>query len=88
MTPFSGQPAVVEVEPSDHGTDVEGTVDRVQHIGSTRDLGAVGHDGARDGRAEQLGALLEAEALKTAAQSVEENPSSGVELGSNKTVSY
>lgn len=70
VAPFSGQPAVVEVEPSDHGTNVEGSVDGVQHKGGSGNLGAVGHDSARNGRAEQLGALLEAEALKTAAQSV------------------
>lgn len=88
MAPFRGQPAVVEVEPSDHGANVEGSVDGVQHIRGAGNLCAVGHDGARNGRTEQLGALLEAEALQTAAQSVEEDPSSGVELcGDKQTVS-
>lgn len=80
VAPFGGQPAVVEVEPSDHGANVEGSVDGIQHKGSAGDLCAVGHDGARDNRTQQLGALLEAEALKTAAEGVEENPSSSVKL--------
>ena len=80
MTPLSGQPAVVEVEPSDHSTNVEGSVDGVQLERSTRDLGTVGNDGAGDDGAEELRALLEPQTLETAAESVEENPSSSVEL--------
>ncbi|KAH6607279.1 hypothetical protein Trco_003592 [Trichoderma cornu-damae] len=76
MAPFGGQPAVVEVEPPDHGADVERAVDWVQHKRGAGNLGAVGHDGAGDNGTEQLGALLEAEALKAAAQRVEEDPSS------------
>jgi hypothetical protein len=80
MTPLSGQPAVVEVEPADHGTDVEGGIDGIQLEGSARDLGTVGNDGAGDNGAEQLGALLEPKSLKTAAKGVEENPSCSVVL--------
>lgn len=80
VTPLSGQPAVVEVEPSDHSTNVEGTVDGVKDVGGTGDLGTVRDDGTGDDGAEELGALLEAEALKTAAEGIEENPSSSVEL--------
>ena len=80
VTPFSGQPAVVEVEPADHGANVEGAVDGVQHEGGARDLGAVGDHGAGDDRTQQLGALLEAQALEAAAEGVEEDPSSSVEL--------
>lgn len=80
VTPLGGQPAVVEVEPSDHGTNVEGTVDGVHDKGSTGDRGTVRDDSAGDNGAEELGALLEAEALKTAAEGVEENPSGSVKL--------
>lgn len=83
VTPLSSQPAVVEVEPSDHGTNVEGAIDGVKDEGSTRHLGSVGDDSAGNDRAEELGALLEAETLKTAAKGVEENPSGGIELRSN-----
>lgn len=80
VTPLGGQPAVVEVKPADHGANVEGTVDRVEDKGGAGNLGTVGHDGAGDNGAEELGALLEAEALKTAAEGVEEDPSGSVEL--------
>lgn len=80
MSPLSSQPAVVEVEPSDHSTNVEGSVDGVELEGSSRDLGAVGDDGAGDDGAEELGALLEPQTLKTAAEGVDEDPSSSVEL--------
>jgi hypothetical protein len=79
VTPLSSEPAVVEVEPSDHGTNVEGGVDGVKLEGSTRDLGAVGDNGAGDDGSEELRALLEPQSLETAAKSVEEDPSSSVE---------
>ena len=42
-----GEPAVVEVEPSDHGTNVEGSIDGVELERSSRNLRAVRHDGPR-----------------------------------------
>jgi hypothetical protein len=80
VTPLSCEPAVVKVEPSDHSTNVEGGVDGVKLEGSTRDLGAVGNNGAGNDGSEELGALLEPQSLETAAKSVEEDPSSSVEL--------
>ena len=80
VTPLGGQPAVVEVEPADHRTNVEGGVDGVQLEGGSGDLGTVGDDGAGDDGAKQLGALLEPKTLETAAESVEEDPSCGVVL--------
>jgi len=82
MTPLGGEPAVVVVEPADHGTDVEGTVDGVELEGGTGDLGAVGHDSAGHNGAQQLGALLEAQGLKTTAEGVKEDIAGGVELAS------
>jgi hypothetical protein len=80
VTPLSRQPAVVEVEPADHGADVEGGIDGIELEGSTRDLGSVGDNGAGDDRAEELGALLELQTLETAAEGVHEDPSCCVEL--------
>lgn len=80
VTPLSSEPAVVVVEPADHGADVEGTVHRVELVGSSRDTGAIGDRGAWNNWAEQLGALSELEALETAAKSVEEDPASSVKL--------
>ena len=80
MTPLGGQPAVIVIQPADHGTDVEGTVDGVQLVGGTRDAGTVGDDGAVHDGAEQLGALLELEGFQTTAEGVEEDQTSGVKL--------
>jgi hypothetical protein len=80
VTPLSSEPAVVEVEPSDHSTNVEGGVDGIKLEGSTRDLGAVGDNGARDNGSKELRALLEPQTLETAAKGIEEDPSSSVEL--------
>lgn len=80
VAPLGSEPAVVVVEPADHGTNVEGGIDGIELVGGTGDLGAVGDNGAGDGRSEELGALLEAEALETAAKGVKEDPASSVEL--------
>ena len=80
MAPLSGEPAVVVVEPSDHGTDVEGTIDGVQLEGSSRNAGAAGDNGSGNGGTEKLGALGEVKGLKTAAEGVDEHPSRSVEL--------
>ncbi len=60
VTPLSGQPAVVVIEPSDHGTDVEGGVDWVELEVGSWNLWAVWNDGPWNDWAEELGALLEA----------------------------
>lgn len=80
MTPFGGQPAVIVVEPADHGTNVEGAIDGVELVRGTRHAGSVGHDGALHHGTEELGALLELEGLQTAAQGIEEDQTSSVEL--------
>lgn len=80
VTPLSGEPAVVVVQPTDHGTDVEGAIDGVQLVGGTGDAGSVGDDGALNNGAEELGALLEFESLETTAQGVQEDETSGVKL--------
>jgi hypothetical protein len=80
VTPLSGEPAVVEVEPSDHGANVEGSVDGVKLVVCTRNFGTVGDDSAFDDGAKEVLALLELETLETAAQSVNKYPSCSVEL--------
>ncbi len=56
MAPFRGQPGVVEVEPADHRADVERRLHRIELKLRPRNPRAVGDDGARDDRAEELGA--------------------------------
>src|SRR5690606_5831302 len=78
VAPFGGQPGVVEVEPADHGADVEGGLDRVQLEGGAGDLGAVGHDGAGHDGAQQLGAGGVFQRLQAAAQGVDQAVAGGV----------
>jgi hypothetical protein len=80
VTPLSGQPAVVEVEPSDHGTDVESTTDGVELVVCTWDLSTIFLNGAFDDWTELLYAAVELESLETAAEGVNEDPSCSVEL--------
>src|ERR1700754_3359660 len=54
VTPFSSQPAVIVVQPSDHCTNIERTVYRVELEGRTRHSSAIGdfgiwNEGAKDG---------------------------------------
>lgn len=80
VTPLGSEPTVVVVEPADHGTNVESTIDGVQLVGSTGDTGTVGDGGALHDGAEELGALLELQGLKTAAQGVQEDQTGSVIL--------
>lgn len=80
VTPFSGEPAVVVVEPSNHSTDVESAIDGVELERCAGDLCAVGDDSSLNNGAEELCAFLESQTFETAAKGVEENESSGVEL--------
>lgn len=80
VTPLSGQPAVVEVEPSDHGANVEGTVHRVELVVGSNDFGAIGDDGALDDGAQDVFTLLEFQCFETAAEGVDKDPAGGVVL--------
>jgi hypothetical protein len=80
VAPLGCQPAVVEVQPADHGSDVEGSADGIELVGCAEDFGAVGHRSAFDDWAEKLGAVRELEGLETAAKSVEEDEASSVDL--------
>jgi hypothetical protein len=80
VAPFSGEPAVIVVEPSNHGTDVESAIDGVELERCAGDLCAVGNDSSLNNGAEELCAFLESQTFETAAKSVEENESSGIEL--------
>lgn len=63
VAPFGGQPAVVVVEPADHGADVEGAVYGVELVGGSGDAGAIGDDRAGHDGAEEFGAGLEFQSL-------------------------
>ncbi len=72
MAPFRGQPGVVEVEPADHGSDVERGLHRIELIASARNARTVGHDGAGNDRPQQLGAGGIFEGFEAAAQRVDQ----------------
>jgi hypothetical protein len=80
VTPLGGKPAVVVIEPTDHGTNVKGTVHGVKLVRCTGHASTVGDNGALDNRAEELGALFELQSFQTTAEGIEENQSSSVEL--------
>jgi hypothetical protein len=48
MSPLGGEPAVVEIEPSDLGADVERATDGVELVVGTRDLGSCWASNAGD----------------------------------------
>ena len=78
MAPFGGQPGVVEIQPADHGADVEGRQDGVELEGCARHLGAIGDCGARYHRPQQLGAGRVAQCLEAAAQCVHQAVAGGI----------
>jgi hypothetical protein len=88
VAPLGREPAVVVVEPADHGADVEGAVDGVEDVGRAGDARAVGDDGARDDGPEELGALAEPQALEPTPERVEKDPAGRVELGGGGEVSW
>ena len=72
MAPLGSQPGVVEVEPANHGADVEGGLHRVELKGCARNLGAVGHNRSGHDRAQQFGAGRILECFQTAAQRIDQ----------------
>lgn len=80
MAPLSCQPAVIEVEPSDDGTNVKGTVYWVEDVWGTGHASAIRDGCAWNDGAQKLGAGWEFESFETAAKGVEEDESSSVDL--------
>jgi hypothetical protein len=80
VTPLGGEPAVVIIEPTNHGSDVEGGVYGVEDEVGAGDAGAVGDHGSGDYGAEELAAFCKAQAFEAAAERVKEDPSRRVKL--------
>ena len=70
VPPLGRQEGVVEVEPADHGADVERGLDRVQLPGGAGHPGASGHDRAGHHRPQQPGACRKLQRGQGAAQAV------------------
>jgi hypothetical protein len=65
VTPLSGQPSIIEVQPTNNGTNVEGALNRIQNELSSRDVNSVGNNGARNDGAQVLSALGELQSEHT-----------------------
>ncbi|MNP18473.1 hypothetical protein D3C76_1109570 [compost metagenome] len=79
MSPFSGQPGVVVVQPAHRAADVPGRLDRVEAVGGAGDAGAIGHQRAFHLRAKELGAFREAQGQQAAAKGVHQAVACGVQ---------
>src|SRR5262249_20918924 len=79
MSPFGGEPRVVEVEPADDRAEVEGGLDGIELERGAGDLRAVRDDRAGDDRTEELRACRKAQRLEAAAERVHEAIARGVE---------
>lgn len=80
MTPLSGQPAVIVIQPADDGTNVESTTDRVELVWGTWDLGSVWHNSSLNNWAQDLCALLKVQSLQTTAEGVDQAKTSRLVL--------
>lgn len=80
MSPLCSQPAVVVVKPPNHGANIEGAVDGVEDVWCARHSGTVRDDSTFDDRTEKFRAFFEAEGFEAAADGVEKNVASGLEL--------
>ena len=78
VTPLRGEPGVVEIQPADHRTDVEGGLYRIELELRAGDFRAVGHHGAGDDGPYELGAGRVFEGLKPAAQRVDQAVARGL----------
>jgi len=72
MAPLGCQPGVVEVEPANHGADIECGLYRVELVVGAGDARAVRDYGSGDDGAEQLGACREFERFEAAAERVDQ----------------
>ncbi len=68
----AASPGIVEVQPANHGADVEGGLDGIELELGAGDPGAVGHDGAGHDGAEQLGAGGVIKRLQAAAERIDQ----------------
>ena len=72
MSPLRSEPGVIEIEPADHGADIECGLHRIELKLSAGHLGAIGDYGSRNERAQQLGARRIGQRLQTASQGVQQ----------------
>src|ERR1700722_19147004 len=72
MAPFRSQPGVVEVEPANHGANVECSLNGIELKAGAWNTRAVGNNCARHDRAEQLAACGILKRLESAPERVDQ----------------
>ncbi len=72
MSPLCRQPGVIEVQPADHGANIEGCLHRVEQVASSGHPGSLGNYGARNDRPEKLAAGRILQGLQGATQGVDQ----------------
>ena len=77
VAPFSCQPAVVVVQPANHGSNVEGTIDRIKDVRSPGHSSTMRYDGALNDGPEKLGAFFESKGFKAAPDGIKEDITRG-----------
>ena len=78
VAPLRRQPRVIEVEPANHGADVEGRVDGIEFVGGAGNARAVGEGGARNHGPHQFRAGRIFQRLEAAGQSIHEAVAGGL----------
>ena len=79
MAPFRREPGVVEIEPADHGADVERRLHRIEPVGRARHTRAILDAHSGNERPEQLRAGGIVERLEAAAERVDQAIARGLE---------
>ena len=80
MTPLSSEPAIIVIEPSDHGTDIESAINRVELEGGAGNFRSVWNHSSFNNWTEQLCAFLKSQTFETAAECVKQDESSRIKL--------
>src|SRR5882762_1319346 len=78
VPPLRGQPGIVEIEPANHGADVESGVDGIELVSRAGNARAVGEGRTRNHRAHQLRAGRIFQRLKSARQGIHETVAGGL----------
>ncbi len=78
VSPLRGQPGIVEIQPANHGPDVEGRVDGIEFVGGAGNARTVGEGCARNHRSHQFRAGGIFQCLKAACQRIHEAVAGGL----------
>ena len=80
MTPLGSQPAVVEVKPPDHSSNVEGASHWVENVWGAGHACAIGNDGALDDGSKKTCAGGKLKGFEPATEGIKEDEACRVDL--------